>query len=455
MNEPIITVSGLRGIVGETLTPEVAARYAMAFAADAAEGEILVARDSRTSGEMLASAVHAGLQSVGRTTIDAGIAATPTVGVLMRRHKAAGAVQITASHNPPEYNGMKLFSAGGRVISAEPGQKVLERYRKSATADSSSSAECAVHDPIGTILRCDDTTADHLQAVLQTVDVERIRERRFRVLLDSNHGAGGILGRRLLEELGCQVTILGEKPNGIFAHTAEPTADNLAGVFQSVVKHNAEIGFCQDPDADRLAVIDAAGRYLGEEYTLAMCVEHVLRKKKGPVVANCASSRMSQDIAERYGATFHRSAVGEANVADAMIEHGAIFGGEGNGGPIDPRVGYVRDSFVGMALLLDAMAARNMSIAALADELPRYEIVKTKISFPTEKLPEAFDALEKHFSAAGADRLDGLRLDWPDRWLLVRGSNTEPIVRAIAEAPTEQEAAELCSAAAEVLSGNH
>ncbi len=211
------------------------------------------------------------------------------------------------------------------------------------------------------------------------------------------------------------------------------------------------MGFCQDPDADRLAVIDQSGRYLGEEYTLAMCVDHVLRQQKGPIVANCASSRMSEDLAEQYGVPYFRSAVGEANVVDVMLAHGAIFGGEGNGGPIDPRVGYVRDSFVGMALLLDAMAARQMKIGQLADELPRYEIVKTKISLPPEKLPAALEALEKRFSDAMADRLDGLRLDWPDRWLLVRGSNTEPIVRAIAEAPTAAEASSLCEAAAALL----
>lgn len=444
MTEPIITVSGLRGIVGETLTPEVAARYAIAFAAEAPPGEILVGRDSRPSGFMLASAVHVGLQAVGRTTIDAGIVATPTAGVLLRRHKAAGAVQITASHNPPPYNGLKLFSAEGRVISAGPGQKVLERYREGQP-------EWTTHDRIGEFHRCDDTITDHLRAVLETVDVERIRGRRFRVVLDSNHGAGGILGRRLLDELGCLVTLLGEQPNGRFAHPAEPTAENLAGVLKSVAEHEAEIGFCQDPDADRLAVIDHSGRYLGEEYTLAMCVDHVLRRQKGPVVANCASSRMSQDIAQRYGVPYFRSAVGEANVADAMIAQGAVFGGEGNGGPIDPRVGYVRDSFVGMALLLDAMAARETPIGQLADELPRYEIVKTKISLPPEKLPAALNALEKHFSDATADRLDGLRLDWPDRWLLVRGSNTEPIVRAIAEAPTAAEAARLCEVAARII----
>ena len=444
MTEPIISVSGLRGIIGDTLTPEVAIRYAAAFAATLPPGGVLIGRDSRPSGKMLSLAIQAGLQALGRTTIDAGIIATPTVGVLLRKYGAAGGIQITASHNPSPYNGIKLFSAEGRVIPAAPGQKVLERYR-------TGTPEWLPHDRLGMGLRCDDSLTPHLLAVLDTIDAERIRSRRFRVVLDANGGAGGILGRRLLYELGCRVTILGEEPDGAFAHTPEPTAENLAGVLAAVTEHGADVGFCQDPDADRLAVIDATGRYVGEEYTLAMCVDHVLRRQKGPIAANCASSRMSQDLAERYGVPYFRSAVGEANVVDAMLAHAAIFGGEGNGGPIDPRVGYVRDSFVGMALLLDAMAAREMPIGALADELPRYEIVKTKISLPPEKLPAALDALEKRFSDAASDRQDGVRFDWPGRWLLVRGSNTEPIVRAIAEAPTAAEAQKLCESAAAVL----
>ena len=287
--------------------------------------------------------------------------------------------------------------------------------------------------------------------MLAIVDAERIRKCRFRVVLDSNHGAGGILGRRLFHELACRTTILGEEPNGQFAHPAEPTAENLAGVLRAVTDAGADVGFCQDPDADRLAVIDQSGRYVGEEYTLAMCVDHVLRRQKGPIAANCASSRMSADLAQRYGVRYFRAAVGEPNVVDAMLAQNAIFGGEGNGGAIDPRVGYVRDSFVGMALLLDAMAARQMKIGQLADELPRYEIVKAKIALCQEKLPAALDALEKQFSDATADRLDGLRLDWPDRWLLIRGSNTEPIVRIFAEAPRAAQASSLCEAAAEVL----
>ena len=444
MAEPIISVSGLRGVVGETLTPDVAMRYVAAFAASIPPGDILVGRDSRPSGRMLASAIHAALQAVGRTTIDAGIVATPTTGVLLRRYHAAGGIQITASHNPPPYNGIKLFSAEGRVIPAGLGGKVLEQYR-------TRSPDWLPQDRLGVAQRCNETLTDHLLAVLDTVDAERIRACRFRVVLDSNHGAGGIFGRRLLHELACRITILGEEPDGQFAHPAEPTAENLVGVLREVTNAGADIGFCQDPDADRLAVIDQSGRYIGEEYTLALCVDHVLRQRKGPIATNCSSSRMSQDLAERHGVPFFRSAVGEANVVDAMLAHGAIFGGEGNGGPIDPRVGYVRDSFVGMATLLDAMAARQMRIGQLADELPRYEIVKTKYPLSAEKLPIALDALERRFSDAVPDRLDGLRLDWPGRWLLVRGSNTEPIVRAIAEAPTAVEATSLCAAAAEVL----
>ena len=314
MAEPIITVSGLRGIVGETLTPEVAVRYATAFAATLPPGDILIGRDSRPSGKMLSLAIQAGLQAVGRNTIDGGIMATPTVGVQLMTCRAAGGIQITASHNPSPYNGLKLFSAKGRVIPAGPGQQVLERYR-------TAKPDWVSHDKLGAGSYCEDSFTAHLSAVLEIVDVERIRQRRFRVVLDSNHGAGGPLGRRLLDELGCRVTILGEEPNGQFAHTPEPTAENLAGVLKAVPEAQADIGFCQDPDADRLAIIDETGRYIGEEYTMALCIDHILRHRKGPIVTNCSSSRMSEDLAKRYGVPFYRSAVGEANVVDAMIAH--------------------------------------------------------------------------------------------------------------------------------------
>lgn len=441
MHEPIISVSGLRGVIGESLSPDLAIRYVCAWAQLAPPGKVILTRDGRTTGSMLAAAIRSGLEAVGRDCFDAGVAATPTTGVLVRHHQAAGGVQISASHNPSQYNGLKLFSSEGRVISAADGQRVIDGYRSGQTS-------WVPFDRIGRSEALADAANRHLALVLATVNCERIRKARFRVVLDSNHGSGSLLGRRLLEDLGCQVTVLGGQPDGRFEHPPEPTAENLVGVLARVASQRADVGFCQDPDADRLAIIDENGRYLGEEYTLALCVDHVLRHTPGPIVTNCSTSRMSQDLAERYGVGCFRSAVGEANVVELMLAQGAVLGGEGNGGSIDPRVGYVRDSFVGMALVLDAMAERGQRISQLADELPRYEIVKTKIELAPQRVAPALAALERHFQDAKSDRLDGLRLDWPDRWLLVRSSNTEPIVRAIAEAKTRAAAQQLCDEAA-------
>jgi phosphomannomutase len=444
VKQPIISVSGLRGIIGESLSPDLALRFSSAFASGLPTGQIVVTRDGRGSGAMLAEAIRSGLSAVGQGIVDAGIAATPTTGVLVRQYDAVGGIQISASHNPMPYNGIKLFNAQGQVLSAEQGAQVLGRYRHSEIG-------WVDHSRLGSCNPCKNTLDRHRELVLNTVDVSRIRSRQFRVLLDSNAGAGSLLGTELLAALGCQLTVLGGQPDGQFLHPAEPTADNLADVRRHVTDARAEVGFCQDPDADRLAVIDETGRYVGEEYTLAVCLNHVLRTHPGPVVTNCATSRMSEDIAQNYGVPFYRSAVGEANVVGLMQQQKAAFGGEGNGGPIDPRVGYVRDSFVGMALILDAMAAREKRVSELVDELPRYAIHKTKAPVAEDQVGEALDALEQHFDEASPDRLDGLRLDWPDRWLLVRASNTEPIVRVIAEAPEPTDAVALCERAQNVL----
>lgn len=447
MNRLMITVSGLRGIIGESLTPQIASRYARAFARELPAGAILIARDSRPSGLMLSEAIGAELISVGRDVIDGGIAATPTVGVLLTETKAAGAIQISASHNPPSYNGMKLFGPDGAIIDSETGAQVkahFDRDSESLNPESDSN----------TIRHIEDSHQAHFERVLAQVDVEAIVKCEFSVLLDSNHGAGGLLGRRLLERLGCQVEILGEAPTGDFAHPPEPTKDNLQDVGRRVLQQHAAVGFCQDPDADRLALIDSSGRYLGEEFTLALCLDHVLKQRSGPIVTNCSTSRMAVDLAARYGVPFHMSAVGEANVTAKMRSVGAVFGGEGNGGPIDPRVGYVRDSYVGMAMVLESMAREKCGVAELAERLPQYHIVKKKQKWEGGDLSNANDRLIAHFSSATANRLDGLRLDWPDRWLLVRASNTEPIIRFIAEAETESTAAELCDSAAAVMASS-
>ena len=445
MGEPIISVSGLRGIVGESLDPVTVAKYSAAFAGTASAGPILVSSDGRGTGSWIANCVCGALRAAGRDVVSLGVTATPTVGVAVKAAKAAGAVQITASHNPSPYNGMKLFGADGRVLSAQLGERILTAYR-------ANQFQWADHAGAGRMLNPEfDAGQCHWALIAKCIDVDRIRKAKFKVLLDANRGSGGPLGMRVLSELGCEVVLRGSPADGAFEHPPEPTAENLATVLKRVPQSGAVAGFCQDPDADRLAVIDENGRYLGEEYTLAICAKHVLSRAKGSVVINCATSRMTKDVAEEAGATCHVAPVGEANVVDKMLQVNAVLGGEGNGGVIDPRVVLVRDSFVSIALLLDAMAARQLPMSVLADELPRYAILKTKFDMGPERLPAALEALTKRFAEAKADRQDGLRLDWPDRWLLVRGSNTEPIVRAIAEAPTMDDARALCQSAGEIL----
>ena len=442
MSQLIISVSGLRGIVGETLTPDVACRFVASFSASVPSGPIVIGRDGRTSGPMLRDAIVAGLNACGRDCIDADVAATPTIGVLVREMGAAGGVQISASHNPSPYNGIKLFGSEGRVLDAISGAKIREDYL-------SGKADWCDFEKIGKTRQHDNPHEPHLKKVLATIDTALVSKQSFKVLLDSNYGAGGLLGVRLLESLGCQVTAMGGEPTGQFAHVPEPTAENLKGIAAHVTENNCAVGFCQDPDADRLALIDENGRYIGEEATLALCVRRAMEvgRTDGPIVINGATSSMSALVAKAYGVETFRSAVGEANVADMMIQRSAAYGGEGNGGPIDPSVGYVRDSFVGMAQVLDLMARTGKPLSQLADELPLQHIYKDKASVSADRLPALFEKLIKHFADAEADTGDGLRLQWPDAWLLVRGSNTEPIIRMIAEAETVEKAKSLCDQA--------
>ena len=445
MKEPIISVSGLRGIIGESLDPTLAIRYSVAYASLIEEaGPIVVTRDGRATGTMLAQAICSGLMACGRDVIYGDVAATPTTGVLVRQHKAAGGIQISASHNPPPYNGIKLFGSDGRVIPGVAGEKVIDAYR-------AGQANWVSHDQLGNYTLLEDTVSEHLRLVLATVDVEKIRSKKFKVVLDSNHGAGSVHGRQLLEALGCEFQLMGDLPDGQFAHPPEPTETNLASVAELAVNFSADVVFCQDPDADRLAIIDSDGKYIGEEYTLAITMNHALANQTGNVVTNCSSSRMSADIAESHGSSLHLSAVGEANVTDQMIALSAVYGGEGNGGPIDPRVGYVRDSFAAMAQVLDAMAATDKSINELVDQVPSYDIYKTKIEIDRDQIPALYEKLKDEFPEATVSTMDGLRLDWADKWMLVRPSNTEPIVRAIAEAKSMDDAKSLCEAAAKLV----
>ena len=451
MKEPIISVSGLRGIVGESLDPTLAIRFVAAYVAEldhqGLAGPLVVSRDGRATGSMLAAAIHSGINAMGRDVIYADVAATPTTGVLVRELQAAGGIQISASHNPPPYNGIKLFGRDGRVITAGEGQAVIGRYREFAVGE----LPWKSHAEIGTWQHQAETTTAHLEKVLATVDVDLIRSRKFKVVLDSNHGAGGVLGRKLLEALGTQFEILGETPDGQFSHPPEPTRDNLAEVAQRAREMQADVVFCQDPDADRLAIIDQHGNYIGEEYTVALCLANRLRQQSGDVVINCATSLMNEDVTRQFDGNLHRSAVGEANVTSLMLEKNAVYGGEGNGGPIDPRVGYVRDSFVGMAQVLEFAAHADQPISELVAGIPPYSIHKATAQVDRDQLEPLFESIRQKFDAAEVDTQDGLRLGWADRWLLVRASNTEPIIRIIAESSSAELSQQMCQDVAALI----
>ncbi len=444
MAEPIISISGLRGIIGTELTPQVASRFAAALCVTAGPGPIILARDGRVSGPMLADAIAATIVAHGRDCIDLGIASTPTAGRMVRFSGGAGGIQVSASHNPPPYNGMKLFGPDGRVLSSQPGRRVLEAYQHHR-------CEWTDVENLGDRTVVQDPHRDHLEAVLKTVDVEAIRKRSFRVLLDSNHGCGSLLGERLLEALGCRATLLGTPANGRFAHPPEPLAENLGGVAEKVREQGCEIGFCQDPDADRLAMIDEKGRYIGEEFTAVLCTYRRLMKTPGPIVTNCASSGMTRWLATRFNVPYFQSAVGEANVADCMLEQAAVYGGEGSGGPIDPLVGYIRDSFVGMAQVLDLLAATGKTVSELVAEFPSSAMIKDKMTLSKDRLLESLQRLAEGLECQKISQLDGVRLDWDDRWLLLRASNTEPIVRLIAEAPSRADAESLIARAKSLI----
>jgi phosphomannomutase len=442
----IVSVSGIRGIIGEGLTPDAALRFASALGTYLQGGPVLLSRDGRGSGDMLRHAVLAGLLASGCEVRDLGVVPTPTVGVAVRRTEAAGAIQITASHNPAQWNGLKLFGPEGRVLPAEQGKKVQELFE-------SGPFRRAAWDDLGYLADCPQAVDWHCQRVLELVDVVTIRSRSLKVLLDANGGAGGPLGRKLLNAFQSRPVVLGGNANGDFEHEPEPTAENLLTLCPRVPAEGADIGFVLDPDADRLALIDETGRYIGEELTLALAVLYRLQQVPGPVVINMSTSRLTEDICQRFGVPCHRSAVGEANVVDRMNEVGAVIGGEGNGGVIDPRVGWVRDPFIGMGLILNLMADTKKKLSELVAELPAYSIVKTKCQIDRDALPRLFARLTSHWPGTSANTIDGLRLDWADRWLHIRPSNTEPIVRIIAEAPTAAEAESLCREAGLLLQG--
>jgi len=437
----IISISGMRGIAGENLTSSIAAEYGCAFgtflkAAAAPEKKLTVCigRDSRPSGQMLASAVTTGLATVGVDTIDIGLAATPTVGVMLKHLGCDGGVVITASHNPMRYNGIKLLLSNAVAPPPASAAKIKQLYLDKKFD--------LVHPTHSGRTTSDNQANDiHIEKVLGIVDKNAIAEKNFKVVLDSVNGAGGPITKKLLAQLGCSVTAVNDQPTGLFAHTPEPTAENLAGFCEVVKNSRADIGFAQDPDADRLAIVDEKGTYIGEEYTLALAAKYIFGKQTGTAAANLSTSRMIDDIAQQASGKVIRTAVGEANVAAAMLENNCVIGGEGNGGIIDLRVSPIRDSLVGIALVLQLITDTAKSISQLVSKITAYYMSKTKFEANKTQAGMIIEEAKKHFTDAVVNTTDGCRFDFPDGWLHLRSSNTEPVMRLIVEAQDASTAA--------------
>ncbi len=444
----MISVSGIRGRVGFGLTPEVFARYAAAFGAWAlAKGPsraVVLGRDSRVSGPLFHQVARAALESVGADVIDLGITTTPTLQMAVEHHHAAGGLCITASHNPIEWNALKFVGADGLFLSAADGTAMR------ALIDD---IPYATWDQLGETRFDADAVTRHIDAVLALpmIDVEAIRARKFRVAYDACRGAGAIIIPRLLEVLGCEVHAIELETDGRFPRPPEPVAENLGPLCALVVQTGADIGFATDPDVDRLALVDERGVAIGEDYTLALAAPVVLRHRHGPVVTNLSTSLVVDDQVAALGVTVIRAPVGEVNVATAMRSAGAVVGGEGNGGVILPELHLGRDAPLGVALLLQMLVDAGEPLSAVVDRFPRYAIIKDKLDRPPVPLDAVYDALRAAFPDAAADTQDGMRLGWPDRWVHVRPSGTEPIVRVIAEAPTREAAQALIERGRELL----
>ncbi|MBM4017789.1 MAG: phosphoglucosamine mutase [Planctomycetes bacterium] len=436
MAQLIVSISGIRGVIGDGLGPREAVRFGLAFGTHLGGGTAVLARDSRPSGPMLADAFRAGLAAAGSPVVDAGVLSTPGAAVLLRHLGAAGGAVITASHNPLAWNGIKLMSAAGMALTREQGRPVLDLYERQSFAE-------VPAERLPPPQAAPDAAQIHVERVLATVGADAIRGARFRVVVDAVNGAGGREMGLLLARLGCECSLIHGDPTGRFGRPPEPVPENLADLGFAVRDRRAAVGFALDPDGDRLSLVAENGRAIGEEYTLALSCRHRLTQARGPLACNLSTSRMMDDVAAEAGVPLYRTPVGEVNVAEAIDKQGCLIGGEGNGGVIDPRVVPVRDALVGAALILEMLASRRLPLSELAAELPVYALVKDKVPLAgtwPRNAAAVLEAARRGFPGARADTRDGLHLSSSEGWLHVRASNTEPILRVMAEAADEKTA---------------
>jgi len=451
----IVSASGVRGVLGEGLTPAVAARYGAAYGDFLRErsggpgGHVVLARDSRTSGELLSDAASAGLRAAGWDVRDLGVVPTPTALLAVQdAGRARGGLVLTASHNPVEWNGIKMATAAGEFLSGEDGREVQRRFE--------SGPRITTWDDLGDRDTALGAAEHHVERILalEVLDVEAVRGAGLRVALDAVRGAAGPLMVRLLERLGCEVDSMDVEPDGRFPREPEPIPANLGGLGELVRGSGADLGMAVDPDGDRLALVAADGEPIGEDLTLALAAEYVLEREPGPLVTNLSSSRVIRDVADRAGLPVHLAPVGEANVAARMREVGAAIGGEGNGGVMLPALHLTRDAPLAAALVLARLGASGSSLRRLVEARPGYHVVKLRAARPDDPPESVYRALVRELpDADDEDRQDGLRLDWTEerRWLHVRPSGTEPIFRVVAEAPEREPARRLAERALAIV----
>ncbi len=439
-----ISISGVRGVVGQSLTPKLLTRFAQAFGTHTGSGTIVIGRDPRTSGEMVKQAVVAGILSTGSRVVDIGMCPVPTVQLQVRHRRAQGGIAITASHNPAEWNALKFIGSTGLFLDTGQARELLDIYHQGQYTKVSGAEIRTVEEVAG-------ATDLHIKSILDVLGPLPQTHKKLRVVLDSCNGAGSLVGPKLIEALGAEVIPINATPDGSFPRGAEPLPENLGDLCRAVKDHNADVGFAQDMDADRLAIVSDQGEAIGEDYTLVLAALYVLGREKGPVVANLSTTAAIADVAKKFDCPVFLTKIGEVNVTDAMRQHKAVIGGEGNGGVIYPRINFARDSLVGIALVLHLLAASGKTVTELLETVPRYSIVKEKMACPSDRIPAVLRMVRQEFAKFQMDTRDGVKVMQPDGWLLVRGSNTEPIIRIVAEAKTDAQAKEMVNSILSIL----
>jgi len=437
MGRLMIGISGVRGVVGDNLTPELLVRLGQAFGTYVDSGTVVVGRDTRVSGDMVKHAVFSGLLSAGCRIVDVGTCATPSAAMMVRSLKADGGIVISASHNPIEWNALKFFREDGFYLNEEQGRALLDIYY-------GGDARKVGYDRLHAV-EVDVTASErHLKRVIEIVDVRALRRRKFKVALDCCNGAGVDLALQFLHRIGARVLPIHCTPNGLFPYDPEPTFEHVTDLVKLAKRRRVDVGFALDADADRIATVSDAGSYIGEEFSLCLAAKYVLEHTPGPVVTNLSTTRMIDDVAAAFDCEVVRTPVGEVNVAECMRSARAPIGGEGNGGVIYPPIHYGRDALTGMALILQLMLETGLTITELASEIPTYHMCKQKVRCTKRQLAPVLQALANE-TADRVDTRDGVKLDFADGWVHVRASNTEPIVRVYSEARSRARAESLNS----------